>query len=162
MWIVIAVIAVISIIVIVSALSKKRKLDRAERIANSFELNEEPSGIAPLEEPIRHESEIETPRQESSSRRRPRRENRSPKPSQHNSSDAYASLLYYVSFEGSTFGPFTLDQLKTYPLLEDTLITTNTLNGTWYEAKYFECLDDLFRPNLPFIIDVDGTIIRLD
>lgn len=76
--------------------------------------------------------------------------------------DVYSSLLYYVNLDNNFYGPFTLEQLKTYPLLEETLITTNTLNGSWYEAKYFECLDDLFHPNLPFRIDADGVIIRFD
>ncbi len=76
--------------------------------------------------------------------------------------DVYSSLLYYVNLDNNIYGPFTLEQLKTYPLLEETLITTNTLNGSWYEAKYFECLDDLFHPNLPFRIDADGVIIRFD
>lgn len=75
---------------------------------------------------------------------------------------AYSSLLYYVYLEGSVYGPYSLEKLKTYPLLEDTLITTDVLKGSWYEAKYFECLDELFSPNLPFRIDVDGVIIRLD
>lgn len=74
--------------------------------------------------------------------------------------DFYSSLLYYVYLDDIIYGPFSLEQLKTYPLKEETLITTNTLNGSWYEAKYFECLDDLFRPNLPFRIDADGVIIR--
>ena len=47
-----------------------------------------------------------------------------------------------------------------YPLLEDTLITTNTLGGEWYEAKYFECFDEMFNPHLGFRIAEDGTIIR--
>ncbi len=76
--------------------------------------------------------------------------------------DVYSSLLYYVNLDNNIYGPFTLEQLKTYPLLEEPLITTNTLNGSWYEAKYFECLDDLFHPNLPFRIDADGVIIRFD
>ena len=75
--------------------------------------------------------------------------------------NAYSSLLYYVYLDGSVFGPYTLEKLKTYPLLEDTLITTDVLKGSWYEAKYFECLDELFSPNLPFRIDADGVIIRL-
>ena len=70
--------------------------------------------------------------------------------------------VYAVYLDGNIYGPFSYEQLKSYPLLEDTLITTNTLNGSWYEAMYFECLDDLFRPNLPFRIDADGVIIRTE
>lgn len=74
--------------------------------------------------------------------------------------DIYSTIMYYLNLDGETYGPFCLSELKTYPLHEDTLITTNTLNGKWYEAKYFECLDELFRPILPFKIDTDGVIIR--
>ncbi len=74
--------------------------------------------------------------------------------------DLYSTLQYYVILDKKIYGPLSLEQLKTYPLLEDTLITTNTLNGSWFEAKYFECLDELFHPNLPFRIDADGVIIR--
>lgn len=82
--------------------------------------------------------------------------------SQRNVRDVYASLLYYVYLDGGKYGPFSLEQLKTYPLLEDTLVTTNTLNGIWYEAKYYECFDDLFHKNLPFRIDADGVIVRTE
>lgn len=70
------------------------------------------------------------------------------------------NLLFYVNLENTTYGPFTLEEIKEYPLLEDTLITTNTLGGDWYEAKYFECFDDMFNSNLGFRIAEDGTIIR--
>lgn len=81
---------------------------------------------------------------------------------ENNSGDIFSSpdLFFYVYFEDMTFGPFTLDEIKEYPLLEDTLITTNTLGGEWYEAKYFECFNDMFNPNLGFRITEDGTIIR--
>ena len=65
-----------------------------------------------------------------------------------------------VNFEETVFGPFSLSEIKEYPLLEDTLITTNTLGGEWYEAKYFECFDEMFNPHLGFRIAEDGTIIR--
>ena len=76
--------------------------------------------------------------------------------------DIYSKLLYYVNIDGRTYGPFNLSQLKSYPLLENTLITTNTLNGVWYEAKYFECLDEVLNPNkdLPYFINDKGEIIR--
>lgn len=76
--------------------------------------------------------------------------------------DVFSSpyLQFFVNFEGCVYGPFSLSEIKEYPLLEDTLITTNTLGGDWYEAKYFECFDDMFNSNLEFRIAEDGTIIR--
>lgn len=79
-----------------------------------------------------------------------------------NSGDVFSSpnLMFYVNFENTIYGPFTLEEIKEYPLLEDTLITTNTLGGEWYEAKYFECFDAMFNPYSGFRITEDGTIIR--
>lgn len=78
------------------------------------------------------------------------------------SGDVFSSpdLQFYVHYEETVYGPFSLVEIKEYPLLEDTLITTNTLNGEWYEAKYFECFDEMFNPHLGFRIAEDGTIIR--
>jgi hypothetical protein len=143
--IVLVVLAFILVIVIIAASAKKKKLNNAGSNLTNVALNEESQQITSSER-------RETPQQ--SLPLSPNREG----------IDLYSTLLYYVYFEGATYGPFDLNQLKSYPLLEDTLITTNTLNGTWYEAKYFECLDDLFMSNekLPFTIDSDGTIIRLE
>ena len=141
--IVLVVLAVILVIVIIAASAKKKKLNNTRPNLTNITPSEETQQITSAER-------RETPQQ------------RLPSSSDHGRIDVYSTLLYYVYFEGSTYGPFSLEQLKTYPLLEDTLITTNTLNGTWYEAKYYECLDDLFRPSLPFRIDADGVIVRLE
>lgn len=143
--IVLVVLAVILVIVIIAASAKKKKINNTGPNLTNTAHSEEPRQITSVER-------SETPQQSL------------PSSSDYGRIDVYSTLLYYVYFEGSTFGPFSLEQLKTYPLLEDTLITTNTLNGTWYEAKYFECLDELFKSNevLPFTIDADGTIIRLE
>lgn len=74
--------------------------------------------------------------------------------------DLYSTLQYYVILDKKIYGPLSLEQLKAYPLQEDTFVSTNTLGDKWYEAKYFECLDNLFGHDLPFRIDEDGVIIR--
>lgn len=132
----------ILLVVIISALTKKKILNQEER-------RESPSIHSAVEQPqiVEYPNSSTTQGMKDIS-------------SRNINSDVYSSLLYYVYLDGNTYGPYSLAQLKTYPLFEDTLITTNTLNGTWYEAKYFECLDDLFRSNLPFKIDADGVIIR--
>lgn len=76
--------------------------------------------------------------------------------------DLYSTLQYYVMIDKTIHGPLSLEQLKSYPLQEDTLVSTNTLGNKWYEAKYFECLDTVFSQNLPFRIDEDGVIIRME
>lgn len=133
------------LVVIIAAKAKKKNLNNTAPNLNGVARSEEPQQLTSVER-------RESPQQSL------------PSNSNHGRIDVYSTLLYYVFFEGNTYGPFSLEQLKTYPLLEDTLITTNTLNGTWYEAKYFECLDDLFKSNevLPFTIDADGTIIRVE
>ena len=53
-------------------------------------------------------------------------------------------IQYFIRIDNETYGPFSLSELKiNYGecLTEDTLITTDTLNGEWYEAKCFECFD---------------------
>jgi len=70
-------------------------------------------------------------------------------------------LKYYIKQDDVAGGPFTLSELKEYPILEDTLITTDTLDD-WYEACCFECLDDLFNARKGFRISTDGTIIRIE
>ena len=75
-------------------------------------------------------------------------------------SDAFSGIAYYILIDNTIFGPFSLDEMKQYPLLEDTLITTNTLDGDWHEARYFECFSDLFRNLYEYRIAEDGTIIR--
>lgn len=151
MIIAIGIFAVVLFIVIISALAKKKNLNHH----NSIDSNE-------MGRELVSERSQETTRHIPPTRHSTTNRKEVNSVSHEENQDVYSSLLYYVHLDGSTFGPFSLDQLKTYPLLEDTLITTNTLNGTWYEAKYFECLDELFRPNLPFRIDADGTIIRTD
>ena len=75
--------------------------------------------------------------------------------------EAILEQQYYVCLENEVYGPFILSELKNdYPILEDTLITTDTLNGEWYDAKYFECFDDLFNAQQDFKINEFGEIVR--
>jgi hypothetical protein len=68
---------------------------------------------------------------------------------------------YYISLDNEVFGPFSLSELKNdYPIMEDTLITTDTLNGEWYEAQCFECFDELFNNRKGFRINEFGEIVR--
>ncbi len=71
-------------------------------------------------------------------------------------------VQYFIKLDEDVFGPFSLDEVRHYPLLDDTLVTTNTLNGEFYEAKYFECFDDIVQSTEPdFKIADDGTIVYL-
>ena len=57
----------------------------------------------------------------------------------------YNDDLYYIYLDNIIYGPYLLDQMQDLPLLPDTLITTNRLNGEWYEAKDFACFANKFR-----------------
>lgn len=71
-------------------------------------------------------------------------------------------VQYFIKMDDDVFGPFSLEEARQYPLLDDTLVTTNTLNGEFYEAKYFECFDDIVQSTEPdFKIADDGTIVYL-
>lgn len=150
----IGIAGVVLLIVIIAAISKRRSLNRHsyvdpdefERLADEFTEETDANSVEASSQISQERNWIKRQKRNSSSQNR--------------SQNVYSSLLYYVYLDDNTYGPFSLEQLKTYPLLEDTLITTNTLNGSWFEAKYFECLDELFHPNLPFRIDADGVIIR--
>jgi hypothetical protein len=70
-------------------------------------------------------------------------------------------INYYVYLDDEVFGPFSLQELKNnYPIMKDTLITADVLNGEWYEAKYFECFDELFDLDQSFYINEFGEIIK--
>ncbi|GHT23878.1 hypothetical protein AGMMS4957_16040 [Bacteroidia bacterium] len=70
-------------------------------------------------------------------------------------------MHFYITIDNEVYGPFSLSELKNdYPILKDTLITADTLNGEWYEAKYFECFDEIFDSQQSFQIGNGGTIVR--
>jgi hypothetical protein len=68
---------------------------------------------------------------------------------------------FFIFYENEVKGPHNLEQLKSnYIITGDTLITIDTLNGEWYEAKYYECFDDLFGNRQDFYINEFGEIIK--
>ncbi len=64
---------------------------------------------------------------------------------------AYSDDLYYIYLNEIVYGPYRLDQMVDLPLLPDTLVTTNKLNGEWYEARYFGCFAHKFM-----MVSTDG------
>jgi hypothetical protein len=74
-------------------------------------------------------------------------------------------MQFYINLDNEVFGPFSQSELMNdygKYLTKDILITTDTLNGEWYEAKCFECFDDLFETQQEFSINPFGEIIRHD
>jgi len=60
----------------------------------------------------------------------------------------YDGDLYYIYLNDVIYGPYLLEQMQDLSLLPDTLITTNRLNGEWYEAKDFGCFANKFIAGL--------------
>lgn len=56
----------------------------------------------------------------------------------------YNDDLYYIYLNEIVYGPYRLDQMVDLPLLPDTMVTTNRLNGEWYEARNFGCFAHKF------------------
>ena len=67
-------------------------------------------------------------------------------------------MLFFVRRDDkSVGGPYTYRQiLGEVELTPETMVTTDSLGGDWYEAKCFECLDSRFDPG--FAIGDDGVI----
>jgi hypothetical protein len=45
---------------------------------------------------------------------------------------------FYIKMDEHEFGPYSLDELKELPLLDDTLVTETRLNGEWRPAREFD------------------------
>ena len=51
---------------------------------------------------------------------------------------------FYVQMDGETFGPYSVRELMGLGLLDDTLITEESMNGEWHQASEFD-FEDLLR-----------------
>lgn len=54
---------------------------------------------------------------------------------------------FYVQMEGQSYGPYSVKELMELPLLDDTLITEESMNGEWLPAKKFDFEDMLKKEN---------------
>ena len=45
---------------------------------------------------------------------------------------------FYVKMDEQEFGPYSLNEIKELPLLDDTLVTESRLNGEWRPACEFD------------------------
>lgn len=69
--------------------------------------------------------------------------------------------LYYIYHNNEVEGPHSLNALKRkYLIKRETLITTDTLNGEWFEAQYFECFDGEIERNENIEINEYGEIVK--
>ena len=54
---------------------------------------------------------------------------------------------FYVQMEGQSYGPYTVKELMELPLLDETLLTEESMNGEWLPARRFDFEDMLKKEN---------------
>lgn len=68
---------------------------------------------------------------------------------------------FYVKMDGETYGPYSAKEMLDLGLLEDTLVTEESLNGQWYPASKMD-FQDMYMKEASININEDGTITRGD
>lgn len=66
---------------------------------------------------------------------------------------------FYVQMDGNTFGPYTAKEILGLDLLDDVLVTEESMNGTWLPARRFDFNDMYLKESGTYIND-DGSISR--
>lgn len=68
---------------------------------------------------------------------------------------------FYIQMDGDTFGPYSAKEMLNLDLLPDTMVTEESLNGTWYPASRLD-FQDMYLKETGTVINEDGTIHRPD
>lgn len=68
---------------------------------------------------------------------------------------------FYIQMDGDTFGPYSAKEMLDLELLPDTMVTEESLNGTWYPASRMD-FNDMYLKETGTVINEDGTIHRSD
>lgn len=66
---------------------------------------------------------------------------------------------FYVQMDGETYGPYSAKEILGLGLLDDTLVTEESLNGEWLPAKRFD-FQDMYLKESGTVINEDGSIRR--
>ncbi len=66
---------------------------------------------------------------------------------------------FYVKMDETTFGPYSAKEILGLGLLDDTLVTEESLNGEWYPARRFD-FQDMYLKESRTVINEDGSISR--
>lgn len=66
---------------------------------------------------------------------------------------------FYIQMDGDTFGPYSAKEVLDLDLLPDTMVTEESLNGTWYPASKLD-FHDMYLKEIGTVINEDGTITR--
>ncbi len=66
------------------------------------------------------------------------------------------SYSFYVKFEGNTYGPYNIDEIRKLELLDDTLVMESSV-GEWYPSSYYD-FDELYMKEHGYQVDPEGGI----
>lgn len=66
---------------------------------------------------------------------------------------------FYVQMDGATYGPYSAKEILGLGLLDDTLVTEESLNGEWLPARRFD-FQDMYLKESGTVINEDGSISR--
>ena len=66
---------------------------------------------------------------------------------------------FFVQMDGSTFGPYTAKEILGLDLLDDILVTEESMNSQWLPAKEFDFYD-MYLKESGTVINDDGSISR--
>lgn len=66
---------------------------------------------------------------------------------------------FYVQMDGDTFGPYSAKEILALDLMDDILVTEESMNGTWLPARRFD-FQDMYMKESGTVINDDGSISR--
>ena len=69
------------------------------------------------------------------------------------------SYKFFVQMDGETFGPYTAKEILGLDLLDDILVTEESMDGQWLPAKCFDFYD-MYLKESGTVVNEDGSISR--
>lgn len=66
---------------------------------------------------------------------------------------------FYIKMDGETFGPYSAKEVRDLQLMDDILVTEESMDGAWLPAGDFD-FDDMVAKELGASVNEDGTITR--
>jgi len=78
-----------------------------------------------------------------------------------------SAYKFYVQMDGQTFGPYSAREIRDLDLLDDVMVTEDSMNGQWLPAAKFD-FDDMVRKESGYsvpqpnsnksVVNADGTV----
>lgn len=66
---------------------------------------------------------------------------------------------FYIKMDGETFGPYSAKEVRDLQLMDDILVTEESMDGAWLPAGDFD-FEDMVAKELGASVNEDGTITR--